>query len=213
MPLRILASVLNVPNNDVQKGIDRVISLVDGIHYDVMDGKFVPPKTFTIDDFRALRVPTFTDIHLMVEDPEDWIEGFAKSGASLITIHHEARQRSVRGTLERIKKLGCLAGLAIKPKTLVRDISPDLWEYADVALIMSVEPGWGGQEFIPEVLEKVKYLRSTYHDKEIGIDGGINADTGRQACKAGCSMLVAGTIIFKSSDYRKAVESLRLRAV
>jgi ribulose-phosphate 3-epimerase len=208
-PLRILPSVLNVPDNDVQKAIDDVKDFVDGIHYDVMDGKFVPPTTFSVDDFRTLSVPVFTDIHLMVHHPEEWIPGFASAGANLLTIHYEADQKSVRGTLEQIKKLGCLAGLSIKPNTLVSDVPDDLWEYADVALIMSVEPGWGGQGFLSEVLEKVRYLREKYQDKDINIDGGINADTAHQACDAGCNMLVSGSYIFKSTDYKAAVESLR----
>lgn len=210
MQIKLLPSVLNVPDDDVQSAIDTVIDFVDGIHYDVMDGKFVPPTTFTIQDFQKLNVPTFTDIHLMVENPdEDWVEGFAAAGANLLTIHYEAQQKSVRGTLEQIKQLGCLAGLSIKPQTLVNDVPDDLWDYCDVALIMSVEPGWGGQSFISEVLDKVRYLREKYAEKDINIDGGINAETGKQACEAGCNMLVSGTYIFKSEDYRKAVESLR----
>lgn len=208
-PVRILPSVLNVPDNDVQRAIDDVKGFVDGIHYDVMDGKFVPPTTFTVEDFNRLEIPIFTDIHLMVHHPEEWIEGFADAGANLLTIHYEAEQKDPRSTLEQIKKLGCLAGLSIKPKTLVTDVPDDLWDYADVALIMSVEPGWGGQGFISEVLEKVRYLRGKFHDKDINIDGGINADTGQLACEAGCNMLVSGTYIYKSGDYRKAVESLR----
>jgi ribulose-phosphate 3-epimerase len=208
-PVRILPSVLNVPDNDVQKAVDDVKDFVDGIHYDVMDGKFVPPTTFSIGDFEKLEIPIFTDIHLMVHRPEEWIPGFAKAGANLLTVHYEAEQKSVRGTLEQIKKLGCLAGLSIKPNTLVSDVPDDLWEYADVALIMSVEPGWGGQGFISEVLDKVRYLREKFGDKDINIDGGINAETAHLACAAGCNMLVSGSYIFKSSDYKKAVESLR----
>lgn len=207
--IKILPSILNVPNNDVQAAIDDVRDFVDGMHYDVMDGKFVPPTTFTVDDFRKLKLAMFSDVHLMVDHPEEVIEGYAKAGADLLTIHYEAQQKDVRSTLEQIKKLGCLAGLSIKPKTLVTDVPDDLWEYADVALIMSVEPGWGGQSFIEEVLEKVKYLRTKYQHKDINIDGGINAETGRKACHAGCNMLVAGTYIYKSDDYRGAVEALR----
>lgn len=209
MNIKILPSVLNVPGNDVQKAINSVKDFVDGIHYDVMDGRFVPPVTFSIEDYKKLDVPIFSDIHLMVHDPEEWIGGFAKAGANLLTIHYEANQKSVRGTLEQIKKLGCLAGLSIKPKTLVTDVPDDLWEYADVALVMSVEPGWGGQGFISEVLDKVSYLRDKFKNKDINIDGGINAETAHQACAAGCNMLVCGTYIFKSDDYRRAVEMLR----
>jgi len=207
--VKILPSILNVPNDDVQAAIDSVIGFVDGIHYDVMDGHFVPPTTFTVDDFKKLKLPAFTDVHLMVDHPETWIGGFAQAGANLITVHYEAQQKDVRATLEEIKKLGCLAGLSIKPKTLVTDVPEDLWEYADVALIMSVEPGWGGQSFIAEVLDKVRYLRGKFAHKDINIDGGITDETGKLACNAGCNMLVSGSYIFKSHDYRKAVESLR----
>lgn len=210
--VRILPSVLNVPDDDVQKAIDAVIDFVDGIHYDVMDGKFVPPTTFTVDDFKRLNIGKFTDIHLMVDQPEDWIQGYAEADANLLTIHYEAKQKDVRGTLEMIKKAGCLAGLSIKPGTFVTDVPDDLWDYADVALIMSVEPGWGGQSFISEVLDKVRYLRDKYPTKDINIDGGITDVTGKQACHAGCNMLVSGSYIFKSEDYRKAVDSLRKAA-
>ncbi|MDP2691522.1 MAG: ribulose-phosphate 3-epimerase [bacterium] len=209
MSIRILPSVLNVPDNNVKAAIDSVADFVDGIHYDVMDGRFVPPTTFSISDFEVLKLSLFTDVHLMVDDPEDWIEGFASAGADLQTIHYEAKQKSVLGTLERIKNLGCLTGLSIKPKTFVETVPDDLWDYADVALIMSVEPGWGGQSFIEEVLDKVRYLRGKYPHKDISIDGGINAETGKMACHAGCNMLVSGSYIFRSEDYRKAVESLR----
>jgi ribulose-phosphate 3-epimerase len=207
--LRILPSVLNVPD-DVQSAVNDVLPYVEGIHYDVMDGKFVPPTTFTVEDFEKLNIPKFTDIHLMVDEPEDWVEGFSKAGADLLTIHYEAKQKSVMGTLELIKKAGCLAGLSIKPGTLVTDVEEELWDYCDVALIMSVEPGWGGQSFISEVLDKVSYLREKYDSKDINIDGGINDDTAHQASAAGCNMLVCGSYIFKSDDYSKAVSSLRV---
>lgn len=209
MAVRILPSILNVPNDDVQSAIDDVIEFVDGIHYDVMDGKFVPPTTFRIEDFEALEVPTFTDIHLMVDEPEQWVRGFADAGADLLTIHHEAKQRSVMGTLEMIKQQDCLAGLSIKPKTMLEEVPDELWEYCDVALIMSVEPGWGGQSFIEEVLDKVRVLREKYPDKDINIDGGVNGETARKCCQAGCNMLVSGSYIFRSEDYRAAVQSLR----
>jgi ribulose-phosphate 3-epimerase len=207
--VRILPSVLNVPDDNVQRAIDDVSSFVDGIHYDVMDGKFVPPTTFTVDDFRTLDFHLFTDIHLMVHHPEEFIADYASAGADLLTIHYEADQPDVRSTLEQIKQLGCKAGLSIKPTTLVSDVRDDLWEYCDVALIMSVEPGWGGQSFISEVLDKVRYLREKYPDKDINIDGGINADTGTEARSAGCNMLVSGSYIFNSGDYATAVSSLR----
>jgi ribulose-phosphate 3-epimerase len=207
--VRVLPSVLNVPNDDVQQAVDDVMEYVDGIHYDVMDGKFVPPTTFTPEDFEKLNIESFTDIHLMVNEPEEWIDDFAKAGADLLTIHYEAEQKSVKGTLEQIKRLGCLAGLSIKPGTLVTDVDEDLWAYCDVALIMSVEPGWGGQSFISEVLDKVRYLRGKYEKKDINIDGGINDVTAHEACTAGCSMLVCGSYIFKSSDYEKAISTLR----
>lgn len=212
MSVRILPSILKVPSDDVQKAVDLVKDFVDGIHYDVMDGHFVPPKTFTIEDYKKLSIPIFTDIHLMVDEPESWIEDFSQAKANLITMHYEAKQASVFKSLELIKTRGCLAGLAIKPKTLVTDVPDDLWNYCDVALIMSVEPGWGGQTFISEVLDKVRYLRKKFHDKDINIDGGINDKTGKLACDAGCNMLVSGSYIFQSPEYRKAVEMLRYSA-
>lgn len=209
MSVRILPSILNVPDDDVQAAIDAVIDDVDGIHYDVMDGRFVPPTTFTVEDFEELNVPCFTDIHLMVDDPEEWVKPFADAGADLLTIHHEAQQKSVMGTLEMIKNVGCQAGLSIKPKTMLDEVDDELWEYCDVALIMSVEPGWGGQSFISEVLDKVRILREKYPEKDINIDGGVNGETAPLCTHAGCNMLVSGSYIFKSEDYQEAIQTLR----
>ncbi|MDP3975803.1 MAG: ribulose-phosphate 3-epimerase [bacterium] len=209
MAVKIFPSILNVPKADIQKVIDQLSGFVDGISVDVMDGQFVPPTSFTVDDFAQWNIPIFCEVHLMVQHPELWIEGFARAGADLITIHFEAEQASVEETLKKIHSLGCQSGLALKPKTSVQDVPVHLWDLVDVPLIMSVEPGWGGQAFLPQVLEKVRYLRERYPSKDINIDGGITPETARLAREAGCTILVAGSSVFKSPDYRVAVDLLR----
>lgn len=213
MFMKIYASILNAPEGKVQETIDKLSEHVDGIHYDVMDGKFVPPTTFTAEDFSKLNIPVANEVHLMVQHPDkNWVKDFADAGAEHITIHFESEQESVKSTLEMIKDLGLLAGLSIKPKTAVSDVPDEIWVMLDSVLIMSVEPGWGGQKFIPESLDKVRELRAKYPDLDIGIDGGINAETGKLALEAGCTTLGVGSYLVKSEDYAAAVAALRAGA-
>ena len=209
MRTRVYASILDAPGEDVQLAIDKVSPYVDAIHYDVMDGKFVPPTAFSAAEFRKLSIPLFKSVHLMVEHPDKrWIDDFASAGADEITIHFEAKQKSVLGTIRRIKQLGCRAGLSIKPKTKVDDVPEELWRELDFVLVMTVEPGWGGQKFMTEVLDKVRRLRNKYPDLSIGVDGGINDKTAKLAVEAGCNVLAAGSYLLKSENYEAAVKSL-----
>jgi ribulose-phosphate 3-epimerase len=173
------------------------------IHFDVMDGRFVPPITIGplvlsgIAD-RVHEAGGAVDVHLMIAEPERQIEDFAKAGADSITFHEEATPHANR-TLAAIRELGCLAGVAINPGTPVEAVS-ELNGLADVVLNMTVNPGWGGQAFIKTSPEKVARLKKLVGDARIEVDGGIDAGTAGSVSEAGASLFVAGSAIFGADD-------------
>ena len=186
----------------------------DMIHLDVMDGVFVPNSSFGLAVLEALRKKSdmFFDVHLMIDKPEKYIERYiTECGADLITFHLEATEIPDE-CLEMIKKHGKRAAVSIKPKTPIEAVYPYL-DRCDMILIMTVEPGFGGQSFMPDMLEKVKALRAEIErrglDIDIQVDGGINAETSKLAVAAGANVLVAGSAVFKTSDRRAAIEALR----
>ncbi len=182
------------------------------LHVDVMDGLFVPNISFGQPVIKSIRKCTdmFFDVHLMIEAPSRYIEDFAKSGADLITIHCEA-EKNIRETLKKIHSLGIKTGLSVKPKTPVQEIYQYLDE-TDMVLIMTVEPGFGGQSFIEDCLPKIEALRKHIDDNHldclIEVDGGITDETIISASKAGAEIFVAGSFVFGKSDYSAAVDSL-----
>jgi ribulose-phosphate 3-epimerase len=174
-----------------------------------MDGLFVPNITIGPSVVKSIRPHTKLplDVHLMIVKPENFVEVFARAGADLITIHLEACE-SVRHTLLRIKSLGKLAGISINPATPFEKVRP-IMEQVDLLLIMTVNPGFGGQPFMPECLEKIRQARE-FVDRhglgtEIEVDGGINAQTGRLAVQAGASVLAAGNALFGAPDMSKEI--------
>ena len=184
------------------------------IHYDVMDGHFVPNITFGPDILKGFRKMSdlYLDVHLMITDPEFYCDKFIEAGADCINFHEEALldEARIKSLAKHIHLLGKDAGLTIKPKTDVEKLKPYLNDF-DLFLIMSVEPGFGGQKFMPLALDKIRTLRGWLDeqnlDKHIEVDGGINAETGAQCKEAGADVLVAGSYVFKN-DMRKAVSSL-----
>ena len=185
----------------------------DYVHFDVMDGAFVPAITFGAGLCKALRPYTNLpiDVHLMVERPDTQIEAFAQAGADIITIHAEADRHAHR-TLQRIRALGCKCGLVLNPGTPACMAEP-LLEACDMVLVMSVNPGAGGQKFIPEVLRKIKTLRQWAQERglelDIEVDGGINPQTARMCLQAGANVLVAGSSIFSAKEPADMVRKLR----
>lgn len=186
---------------------------VEYIHIDVMDGIFVPNISLGPCIISAVR-PTsglVFDVHLMITDPIRYVEEFKKAGADIITVHYEACENQIE-VLKRIRQLGCRAGISIKPATPAFVLEP-LLEYIDLALVMSVEPGFGGQSFIPETLESVRALRGMIdaHNLpiEIEIDGGIGPKNIYDVTKAGVDVVVAGSSIYKAADVCAAVQALR----
>jgi len=187
------------------------------IHVDVMDGHFVPNLTLGPLVVAAIRPHTFLplDVHLMIEAPERFIEAFARAGADILTVHQEACTHLHR-VVQAIKELGLRAGVALNPATPLTsldEILPDL----DLVLIMSVNPGFGGQSFIPQSLEKVRRLRSLLtsvgSDAPIEIDGGIDAGNVAEVVAAGATILVAGNAIFGAPDPEAATRALRAAAI
>ena len=184
------------------------------IHLDVMDGVFVPNSSFGLAVLEALRKKSsmFFDVHLMIVNPEKYIERYiTECGADLVTFHLEATEIPDE-CIEMIKKHGKRAAVSIKPGTPVEAVYPYL-DKCDMVLIMTVEPGFGGQSFMPDMLEKVKALRAEIERRglnvDIQVDGGINAETAKLACAAGANVLVAGSAVFKASDRRAAIDALR----
>ena len=182
----------------------------DLLHLDIMDGHFVSNITIGPAIVKTIRNLTGLplDVHLMIEKPEKFIPVFAKSGSDYLTIHIEACP-SPRKTIGLIKTLGLKAGISLKPGTGLDEIKGIL-KAVDLVLFMTVEPGFGGQAFMPSVLPKVSQLRQVW-DGDIEVDGGINKNTAKQAVEAGVNILVAGTTIFKAKDRKKAIDELRRR--
>lgn len=186
----------------------------DWLHLDVMDGHFVPNITFGAPLIAALRPYTKLtfDVHLMIEQPERYIADFVSSGADIITVHQEA-SRHLHRTIYQIKELGVKAGVAINPATPLTAIEPILPDI-DLLLLMTVNPGFGGQSFITSVLDKIATLRSWIDrqglDVEIEVDGGVSPKTASEVVVNGATVLVAGTAVFGKEDRKKAIDELRI---
>ncbi len=197
--------------------LERDIKLVenngaDWIHVDVMDGHFVPNITIGIPVVKSLKQVTNLplDVHLMIENPEKYIQDFANAGADIITFHYEAVEpEKIESVIKMIKTTGKKAGLSIKPKTSPKVIYPYLKDL-DLVLVMTVEPGFGGQKFMEDCADKILKIKSNApQDLIIQVDGGINDITGKICTQKGATSLVAGNYIYKSDDIKKAIDSLR----
>ena len=182
------------------------------LHIDVMDGHFVPNISFGACVVSSLRPKTqlFFDVHLMISDPLAYAPSFAKAGADLITFHYES-DADARKTIDVIRGLGLKVGMAVKPGTDVSVLEPFLPQL-DLALVMTVEPGFGGQKFMPQMMPKVEYLRrwaqKTHDSLWIQVDGGIDAVTAGTAAAAGADVLVAGSAVFGAADRQDAIEAI-----
>ena len=187
----------------------------DWIHCDIMDGHFVDNISFGPDIVQLVRKETSLplDVHLMIEHADRYVPRFVKAGANSITVHVEPEAKhDVEKTLQQIRDGGCRAGLTLNPETPLETIEPWLGKF-DMLLVMTVHPGFGGQPFRADQMEKVrcaaKWNHSREHKIDIEVDGGINPKTARIAIENGANVLVAGTSIFRSDDYAKAIRELR----
>lgn len=209
----VSASILSADLANLQRDIDKSInSGCEYIHFDVMDGVFVNNISYGIPVLKSVRKCTdlVLDVHLMIIEPLKYVKDFSDSGADIITFHYESNS-DVATTIKAIRKCGVKVGMSIKPGTSAEEVLPYLNDL-DMVLVMTVEPGFGGQGFIESTLDKIKTIRKYIDDNnldtDIEVDGGINAETAVKVKQAGANILVAGSYLFNAENMSTAVKSL-----
>lgn len=212
--IKIAPSILSADFAELGRAVKEIDEAgADYIHIDVMDGHFVPNITFGLPVIEAIRPYSDKpfDVHLMIEKPERYIADFAHAGADIISVHVEACPH-VHRTIQQIKEAGCRAGVVLNPATpveMITHILPDV----DLVLLMTVNPGFGGQAFIPNVLDKIRAVKKAADvvnpELDIEVDGGVSRETAKDCLEAGANVLVSGSALFKQEDKAKAIEELK----
>lgn len=206
MKLKIAPSILSADFGNLNKEMAELEPYCQLFHVDVMDGHFVPNITIGAPVVKCLNTKLPLDVHLMIENPEKYVEDFIKAGGDRIIVHSEAC-KDLKGVLKMIADLGAEAGVSIKPGTPVSEISGVL-DMVEEVLVMTVEPGFGGQSFMADMVPKIRELRDLGFQKDIGVDGGINAETAKICREAGANLLVAGNYVFTADNLGGRVERL-----
>ncbi len=215
--LQIAASILSANFSELKKDTANALHAgADLIHFDVMDNHFVPHLTIGPLVCQSLRnngIDAAIDVHLMTERPDSLIEPFTHAGATQISFHVETKNVQIEHTLQHIHQCNCQAGLALNPETPPEQIKPYLMQIDNI-LIMSVQPGCGGQTFIPETLEKIRtisiWVKEHQANCNITVDGGVNIDNIAQIAEAGANVCVTGSALFNSQDYRATINAMRI---
>lgn len=211
--MKIVPSILSVKIEEYPKVIKELENLdISYLHLDIMDGKFVPNSTYDAEEVKNIRKMTsmFLDTHLMIENPENYINSYINAGSDSITFHFEATT-NVKKVIKMIKDKNLKCGISIKPKTNVDVLLPYLSEI-DMVLVMSVEPGFGGQKFMDSALNKIKQLANlritNHYSYLIEVDGGINNETSKLCKNAGADIIVVGTYLMNSNDKKETIKEL-----
>ena len=213
--IKVAPSILAANFNNLYDEV-KSVECADYLHIDVMDGHFVPNISLGACVYKGLKnkVDLVFDVHLMIKDPRKYAIDFIKAGADILTFHYEAldTKEEIYDLIDFIHQNNVKVGISIKPNTKV-EVLDEFLDKIDLALVMSVEPGFGGQSFIPTALDKIKYLKNKKEKEnfqfEIEVDGGINKETSKQCVEAGVEVLVAGTYVYNNQDRKQLIEEMQ----